>query len=257
MRHLTLAAIAVLILGACGAAIQPSPAPAAGIAGREFWSTGVDGHDLVPDTDVSIRFGQDGSVGASAGCNSMGGTWSLDGTTLNVEISQMTEMGCPDDRFAQDDWLTAFLGSGLTATLEADELVLTGAGVTMTLLDRQVADPDRPLEGTSWVLDAIQAGSGDSGAVSSVPAGVRAIVSLEGGRLSVDTGCNTGGAAASVDGSTLTIGPLGLTKRGCQDGAAAVERSMTQILKGALAFELDGQVLRLLGPDGGLHFRAE
>jgi heat shock protein HslJ len=179
------------------------------------------------------------------------------GAALAMQIGAMTDMGCDEPRMAQDTWVSEFLGSGPTATIDGDTLVLASAGVTMTLLDRQVADPDQPLEGTTWVLDAIEVGSGDTGAVSSVPAGVRATIRLEGGQLSVDTGCNTGGASATVDGSTLTIGPLGLTKRACQVDAAAVEQSMTQTLQGAVAFELDGQVLRLLGPTGGLDFRAE
>jgi heat shock protein HslJ len=96
----------------------------------------------------SLVFNADGTVGASAGCNAMGGTWSLDGTTLRVKIEQMTEMGCPDDRFAQDDWLIDWLAGELTVTLRGDELVLTGAGVTMTLLDRETADADPPAEGS-------------------------------------------------------------------------------------------------------------
>ena len=254
MHYLRLAAIAVLLLGACGAPIAD---PTGGLAGREFWSTGLDGHDLVPDTVVSIRFGQDGSLGVNAGCNSMGGTWSVAGGVLTARIDSTTDMGCDAPRMAQDGWVAEFLNSGPSTTTDGDTLILASAGITMTLLDRQVADPDQPLEGTTWILDAIQVGAGDSGSVSSMPAGVRATVRLDGDRLSVDTGCNTGGAAVTVDGGTLAIGPLGLTKRACLEAAAAVERSMTQTLQGDVAFELDGQVLRLLGPDGGLHFRAE
>jgi heat shock protein HslJ len=132
MRHLTLLAIAVAVVTACGATAA-NTSTTEGLAGREFSSTAVQGHDLVPGTRVRLAFNKDGTLGAGAGCNSMGGRWSLDGTTLRVEISQMTEMGCPDERFAQDDWLIDWLASGLTATIDGDELVLTGAGVTMTL----------------------------------------------------------------------------------------------------------------------------
>lgn len=136
MRHLSLAATAVLLLAACGAASTSISPTAEGLAGREFWSTAVAGHDLVRDTRVRLVFDQDGTLGASAGCNSMGGTWSLDGATLRVEIAQMTEMGCSDDRFAQDDWLIEWLADDLTATTEAEGLILTGAGVTLNLIDR-------------------------------------------------------------------------------------------------------------------------
>ena len=147
MRHLTLLAIAVAVVTACGTAAAITPTTE-GLAGREFWSTAVQGRDLVPDTRVRLVFNGDGTMGASAGCNSMGGTWSLDGTTLRVRIEQMTEMGCPDDRFAQDDWLTDWLAGGLSASVEGDELVLTGAGVTMTLLDRETADLEPSVQGS-------------------------------------------------------------------------------------------------------------
>lgn len=149
MRYLILAASAVLLLAACGAASTSIPPTVEGLAGREFWSTAVAGHDLVRDTRVRLVFDQDGSLGASAGCNSMGGTWSLDGTTLHVEIAQMTEMACVDDRMAQDDWLIDWLAGGLTARLDAEGLVLAGNEVAMTLQDRDVADPDQPAAGTT------------------------------------------------------------------------------------------------------------
>ncbi len=145
MRHLTLLAIAVAVVTACGAAAATTPLTE-GLAGRELWSTAVQGRDLVPDTRVRLVFKADGTVGASAGCNSMGGTWSLDGTTLRVRIEQMTEMGCPDDRFAQDDWLIDWLAGELDVTLRGDGIDLAGAGVTMTLLDRETADP--PADGS-------------------------------------------------------------------------------------------------------------
>lgn len=257
MRHLSFAAIAVMLIAACGATTPSVPAPAGGLSGREFWSTAVVGHALVPDTRVHIAFNADGTIGAGAGCNSMGGTWSIEGATLGIQVSQMTEMGCPDDRFAQDDWLVDWLASGLTATLDGDGLVLTGGGVTMTLLDREVADPDQPLEGTTWVLDGLESGGGGEGVVASVPSGVRATIRLDGDRLEVDTGCNTGGATTTVDGDTLTVGPLSLTKRGCEPNATEVERFMTQVVRGPLAVEIDGQVLRLIGPDSGLTFLAD
>ena len=265
MRHPILATLAVVLVAACSAGASSSPPtptgpPAAGpgaIAGRTFWYTAVKGHDLVPDTRVRLVFNPDGTLGATAGCNSMGGTWSLDGTTLLARIGQMTEMGCTDDRFAQDDWLSKWLAAELSATIGGDELVLEGSGVTMTLLDREVADPDQPLEGTTWVLDGIELGGGADGAVSSVPAGVHATIRLDAGQLAVDAGCNTGSATATVDGETLTVGPLALTKRACQQDATNVEGSITQILKGQLSVAVDGATLRLTGPTGGLTFRAE
>lgn len=260
MRHLSLAAIAVLLLAACGAAAStvPSTPPSAdGLAGRQFWSTAVVGHNLVPDTRVTLTFRNDGTLGAQAGCNSMGGTWSLDGTTLRIQVGAMTEMACAEPRMAQDEWLGGWLASGLEATSAGDELVLTGGGVTMTLLDREVADPDRPLAGTTWLLDGLQIGAGDQSTVSSVPNGVRASVRIDNDRLAADTGCNTGTASATVEGDRLTIGPIALTDKACEPDATEVERFVTQVLQGEVRFEVDGPTLRVIGSDGGLMFHAE
>jgi heat shock protein HslJ len=127
----------------------------------------------------------------------------------------------------------------------------------MTLLDREITDPDRPVEGTTWVLDGILTGAGADGVVSSVPSNVRATIRLGGGQLAVDTGCNSGTGTASLDGDTLTIGPLALTKRACEPDPTQVERLVTQLLHGAVTVAVDGPTLQLTGPDGGLMFRAE
>lgn len=254
MTNLALTVLTVLLFVGCDALVGAVPSAGPALAGREFWSTAIQGHALVPATRVALVFNQDGTLGASAGCNSMGGTWSLDGATLRVEIGQMTEMGCSDDRFAQDDWLIEWLAGDLTATTEGHGLILTGAGVTLNLIDREIAEPDRPLEGTTWVLSGLEQGVGDEGVVSSVPAGVKATVRIDGDQLAVDTGCNTGTASATVVGDRLTIGSLALTKRGCERDAADIERKMTDALQGTVRVEVDGPTLRLTGPDRGLMF---
>ena len=92
----------------------------------------------------------------------------------------------------------------------------------MTLTDREVADPDRPLEGTRWVVDGIVSGD----AVSSIPAGVAATLTITDGQLQVETGCNRGHATVRVAGATLTVGPLALTKMACGPNATTVERAI-------------------------------
>jgi heat shock protein HslJ len=162
-----------------------------------------------------------------------------------------TEMACEDPLMAQDQWLGAFLG-GATATMAGDVLTLENGGVTMTLTDREAADPDRPLEGTHWLLDGIVAGD----AVSSVPQGVAASIRIAEGRIDFDAGCNTGGAPAAVTPTSLTIGPLALTKRGCQAEAAAVEAAMTTVLTGEVAYSIEADRLTLTTGRSGLVFRA-
>jgi heat shock protein HslJ len=121
-----LAVVAVLSLGACG-----DSAP--DLDGRSYTSTEVRGHDLVAGTTVTLTF-EDGRISANAGCNTMNGTATWDGGTLDVaEPMASTMMACEDDLAAQDQWLSSFLTSSPALEVEGDTLTLGDASSGMTL----------------------------------------------------------------------------------------------------------------------------
>jgi len=245
-----------LLLAACTAtggggnpANSPSPSPAV-LDGRTFLSTSVTGHDLVSGSTVRLSFDA-GQLGASAGCNQMGGAYQVVDGRLRIGSMMTTDMGCAAPLMAQDTWVGSFLG-GATVALAGDTLTLTNGDTTMTLTDREVADPDRPLEGTRWVLDGFITGD----AVSSVAAGVNAAVTIADGRMDVEAGCNTGGATVSSTASTLSIGPMALTKMACPPDAMAVEQAMTSVLSGDVGYTIEADVLTMTAGPNGLTFRA-
>ncbi|MER3417918.1 MAG: hypothetical protein C4343_02130, partial [Chloroflexota bacterium] len=118
---------AIALVGACGGAsfspgTAPTPRPSGdsgagpnGLDGRTFISTQVtvDGRPrgLVPGTRILLDV-RDGRIGASAGCNQLGGRYRLDGDVLVVTGAAVTEMGCDPARHAQDEWLFDLLGRG-------------------------------------------------------------------------------------------------------------------------------------------------
>jgi heat shock protein HslJ len=167
------AALALLCLVACTGPEEISgvgppgdgDAPPA-LDGRTFLSRSVTGHDLVPGTRIQLSF-NDGNVGATAGCNSLGAPYRLDGDALVTEGRGMTqtEIGCDPPRHDQDEWLSGFLTSAPTVVLSGNELTLTKGMTTIEFVDREAADPDRPLVGTRWRVDTII----DGEAASSVP----------------------------------------------------------------------------------------
>lgn len=242
-------AVSMVLLAACSAAGAPSPSGAA-LDGRTFLSTGIQGADLVPDTQVRLSFA-DGNLNAQAGCNIMGGAYTIEGDRLRTTQLSMTEMGCDGPRQAQDEWLAAFLGN-VTFTLDGDTLVLTNDTVRLTLTDKEIVTPDRVLEGTRWVLDGIVSGD----AVSSVPVGVTASMAIAGGRLDVEAGCNTGGGPVDVTADTLTFGPIATTKMACEAGPASVESAVLGVLSGTVDYTIDADVLTLDAGNAGLTFRA-
>jgi heat shock protein HslJ len=224
--------------------------PSATLDGQTYLSTAIAGADLVPGTRIRLSF-QDGTLGASAGCNSMGGAYRLEGDRLVVGPMSMTEMGCEEPLMQQDAWLAAFLG-GATVSLDADTLLLANGAVSVTFLDAEVATPDLPIEGTRWVLDGIVMGD----AVSSVPVGVTAAIRITGGRIDVESGCNSGGGAVEVTADTIRFGPIALTKRACEAGPAAVEQAVMAVLSAPVGYVIDADLLRLDAGASGLIFRA-
>jgi heat shock protein HslJ len=216
------------------------------LEGRTFLSTRVtdNGADrpLAPGTQIRLAF-QGANLSASAGCNLMSGTYRVQDRVLVATITAMTEMGCDDARFKQDDWLAAFLGSRPALELTGNDLVLRAGGTAIALLDRTVSDPDLPLVGPTWRVVSIVAGT-----AASAPNGVVATLTFTAdGHVNVRTGCNSGGAPYAAAGSQLQIGPLALTKRACMDPAAtALETAIVAVVgAGTVDYKIEASTLTL------------
>jgi heat shock protein HslJ len=240
------------LLAACSVGAGPA------LDGRTFLSTSVtDGGvplDLVPDTRIRLSF-TDGQIGASAGCNTIGGTYRIEGGVLVVEGGGMTEMGCDPDRHAQDDWLSQLLGSRPTISLAGNELTITSGGTVVELVDREIADPDLPLAGTLWTVESVISGD----AVSTVPAGATATIHFgEDGRVELHAGCNSGGGRFEVSGETLRLVDVAVTDMACAGPAGELEAVVLPILGAeALSYAIDGGSLMLMAGDEGLGLQGE
>jgi heat shock protein HslJ len=151
----------------------------------------------------------------------------------------------------QDGWVSSFLG-GATVALAGDSLTLGNGGVTMNLSDRRVADPDRPLVGTRWVVDGIIAGE----ATSSIPMGVTAALTFTDDRLALEAGCNTGGGPVTIESSTFTVGPLALTKKACEPAATMVQTAVLETLSRQVGFTIEADRLTITNGQSGLTLQA-
>ncbi len=229
--------------------------------GRTFLSTSVtengEPRPLVAGTRITLNFVEDGHrLGAQAGCNQMGGQASFSGGRLVVGDLATTEMGCDPPRHAQDEWLARFLTSRPTWSHAASTLTLDNGTTRIELVDREVADPDRPLRGTKWVVDTIV----DGESASSVPAGADAHIVLDDeDRFTGNTGCNGmgGNAAVHQDRSAITFSEVISTKMACSDDRMRLERAVLDTLDGDVAYRIEADVLQLDGPGGhGLRLRA-
>jgi heat shock protein HslJ len=253
-------AVGALLLAACGddedaagdttadTSTDTTAEPAAGddlqdeLDGREFVSSDVEGRELAAGSEIRLSF-QGDQISISAGCNTMGGTYTVDDGVLRADQLFTTEMACEEPLMDQDTWMTGFLAAGSEATLDGDTLTLTGDEVTITLLDREVAEPDLPLEGTTWAVDGLVSAD----AVSSMLAGTNATLLVEGDTVSVDAGCNTGSGAAEVDAEagTITFGPIATTRMACEPEVMDQEGTILAVLDGEVTYEIESNHLSL------------
>jgi heat shock protein HslJ len=211
---------------------------------------------VVPGSQIRVEF-TDGNISVNAGCNGMGGEYSLsEEAELRTGTLSGTMMACDQPLMDQDQWLSGTVfAEPLVASVDGDTLTLSREGLELVLTDRAVVAPDVLLEGTTWQLDGIS--SGDS--VSSVPAGVTTptFVFASDGTVTLDTGCNGGRSTATVSGSTITFGPVMTTKMACADKAGRqTEAAVLAVIDGAVEWSITEKTLTLTKADHGLVYRA-
>lgn len=209
---------------------------------------------LVPGSEIRIEF-RDATISISGGCNGLGGDYTLstDGELSTGTLSG-TMMACAQPLMDQDAWLSGTVfAEPLVAAADGNTLVLAREGLEIVLADRGVAAPDAALEGTVWQLDGVQSGE----TATSVPAGTVATLTIaEDGTAAVDTGCNRGSGPVSRSGSTLSFGPVAVTRMACADDAGReAEAAQLAVLDGDVEWSVSERTLTLTKGERGLTYR--
>lgn len=242
---LGVASIGLSLLGACGD--DPGEEPRAiseQLDGRTFVAQQLsqDGtpRPLAPGSTMTVGFA-DGRLSASAGCNTMSGPFAIEGTTLVAGALAMTEMACDPALMAQDQWLSRLLSSKPTVSIEGVSLTLAGGGATALLVDRAVAQAAPPIKGTTWLLTTVITGQ----TASTPPADVRSTLLIDGDRLTIQGGCNRGGATVTIAGDVLQAGPLMMTKMACEPAGQALDQTLIDVLGASPTIRVEGQNLYL------------
>jgi heat shock protein HslJ len=249
-------ATALLALVSCGNDTG-SAAPGGSLTGRTFLSTSVTENGkpraLVPSTRIRLEFTTDGRMSFQAGCNSTQAKVSTkDGRLALDKEMTSTLIGCMGRLQEQDTWVAGVIAAKPAWKLDGDKLELTTSNTTISLLDRETAEPDLALDGTKWALSTVISGE----AASHQAGSEKAWLTLNGERVTGSTGCNEfQGTVARATGK-LTFGELATTRRACAGDAAALESVVLKGLKGELSYKVDGSTLQLRSSGGGLDFTA-
>lgn len=226
------------------------------LAGLDFLLDSAEGYTPVEGTTVRLSFDAT-ELRFSAGCNSFFGLYSLCDGKLCASDLGGTEMGCPQPLHAQDEWLRAFLTSTPTLTHTGPRVTLEGPEATLEFLDRELANPDRPLTGRTWAIDTLI----DGDAASSVPAeATPTLVFQDDGVFQSFSTCATGSGTYSAGNGELTVSDLSFTEPACPaTGNPLVQERILLVLggEGTVAFEIDAARLTLTRGTVGLSATTE
>lgn len=251
MKRTPAAALLGLVVAACG--------PDDGwFAESSFESESVEGRMLVEGTQVHVSFDGGSKIEVSAGCNAMWGEYRLSGGALVIDGHLgRTAMPCDDPMTGQDEWLESFLKASPSYAVEAPRLILFDEAVTMVLLDDEVADPDRPLSGRTWVVEGLI----DDGIVDAVVANDPGSLAFDDdGALSIATPCATGSGTYAVGDGWLELNEVEIAAGTCPEDeiATMIDARMRELLvDGSFDHEIDAARLTIERREIGLTLTTE
>lgn len=252
-----LALALVLALAGCGRAQESGSAAllpdVVGSWAVESLTTG--GRTLHAPDAARVDIEQDVAKG-NYGCNGFTAAVVHDGSSaLTVTPGATTAMACEDMEFE-----TAFakLFTGRLAIERGPERLTlkTADGSTIAMTSKPPVE-DAPLTTTEWIVESLVSG-GTSASLPAEAAGRATFTLAPDLTASGSLGCNRFSAKATVDGPTVTFGPLTTTRMACDGPAGEVERTLTALFgSGPLTTKIEGRTLTLTAPDGkGLTARA-
>ena len=260
------------------------------LTGRDYLSIKVTENGnpktLVEGTRIALQFRQDDAsgqakLGVSAGCNSIDAGYTLDDEDkIITSYMATTEMACQDERMEQDAFIVAFFGSKPQIVLKDEEkqsrasgaassavdnkiLQLSTDTVVMEFLDRKVADPDRPLIGPMWDVEAFIDGMG----VTSMFVDKTGWIQFhpESGQFSFFDGCSpdnqetTGTFTVSEEDKTITFSNVDQVTCDGEGNVLEYSRRFYKLFEtGAATYTIKGPTLQLENANEvGVNFRTD
>jgi heat shock protein HslJ len=128
--------------------------------------------------------------------------------------------------------------------VDGDELTITSAGTTITLLDRKIAEPDFPLDGPRWTVDTVIIQDGDLRQYHH--RAEPAWITFDGEHLTGWTGCNELTGTVTRTNTQLTFTDVAITNHTCTGETAQVETAILTTLRTAVTYTIDHNRLILL-----------
>lgn len=239
-----LACAAIVALGSCGQGRSETSATA--LPGTQ-WELDVGALGGAGSEDVSsfLRFGEDGRVSGSDGCNEFSGAYEADGPALRLGPLASTQRACAGAAQKVAERVAPALERVRSYETGADTLALKdGAGEPLLRYRAGTPGVEGAWQAVSILYDDAIRGVID-GATPTADFG-------EGGEVTGSGGCNTFSGSYEAGAATLRIGTLASTRKACREpeGADAQERGYFAALRSVVRFDQAGSKLTLFNAKG-------
>jgi heat shock protein HslJ len=200
--------------------------------------------DVPAGVVVDAKF-SGGNVAGFGGCNSYGGTATVSGSTIKIGDIRSTLMLCEGPAGDVETAYFAALPTAATFTATADDLTLYDS--TGKAILSYEAGSDNPLEG-AWNVTGYNNGNE---AVTSPAVGTTLTATFTpDGKVAGSAGCNDYNGAYTLDGTSLTVGPLASTKKACDQAVMDQETQFLTALQTPTTVEPSGATITLRAADG-------
>ena len=223
------------------------------LGGSEWVIDGLGGVGLVSGREPTLAFSADGRISGTTGCNRFFGSYTQDGAALTFPGTGMTKMACMEDGLMiQENAFAGVLNGAATATVDGlGELTLTGANGVGFVAKRAVpagsaaeADPALLL-GADWVVEDLNRGG--------VIDNTRLTLTFSAdGKVSGSTNCNRFNGTYTATTTSVSFGPLAMTRRACTGEALSLQqRKYMDALGGVMTWTIEADGALVLTADGG------
>ena len=247
LRFVLLALLPILTMAACNTAPAATAGPGGPLSStiaNSDWVLGTLADTPLPSgTPITLQFAFVKAAGFG-GCNQYSASYSSDGaSTLTFGAIAATRMACAGGDAFESAYFAA-LERVRKYVIEGSTLILSGesGGALLTYGAAAPASVEGP-----WMVTAVNNGAGG---VSSVPAGISAAMSfLNDGTMEGFGGCNDFGGPYTVDGDSITIGPLMSTMKACSDDINAFESQFMTALANSTQWSVNAGTLDLRDGD--------
>ena len=230
---------------------EPSAAPEASsdLAGTGWTLSALNGELPVTGTAITLRFGADGTVSGTDGCNQFNTTYTQEGSSLTfTQPGASTMMACPEPVMTQATDFMAALAAVDSFMLGEDSLSLLSAGETTLAFIAQSTD----LADTAW--DVVSYNNGREAVVGLIAGTeISANFGVE-GDLTGNAGCNEYFTSFTAGDGNVQIGVPATTFRFCAEPPGVMEQESEYLaaLASAATYGVQGNLLQMRTADDQL-----